>query len=369
MKVLCTTENFSKGLLGVLKAVATRPTLPVLNHVLITTEKGRLKISATDLEMAITTWVGAKVEQEGTAVVPARVLAELAQSIRDETVSLTKKDTSLQITSHHINADIQGLPDSDFPIIPTVKRDQVFMIPTTVLKEAIKQTIFATAFDETRPVLTALALRCFGKEVRVVATDSFRLSEKIILLTKELANPMTLLIPTRAGYELERLIDPTIDQVEIVAAENQVLFRFGSIEIVSRLIDGQYPDYEAIIPKQPKSKAVIAVKQLIDALKTSLIFARESGNQVSLVIESNSLQELIISAKTNQLGANTAKAPMKFSGDPMTISVNAKFLLDVLNVVTTEMVELGFDEPTKPMVIRPEKQAGYVAVIMPLKTG
>lgn len=368
MKLSCTTENFQKGLMTVLKAVALRPTLPILTHVLLSTEKGRLKIVATDLEVSITTWIGAKIIEEGSITAPARVITEYIQSIRDDTVNLLLEDNQLKIFSERFQAEIHSLPASEFPIIPAVKPSQTLTMPALALEQGIRQTLFSAAIDETRPVLTALAVRFSSKEVKLVATDSYRLAEKTIALTQGTTSTTTLLIPTKTAHEIERLLDNTIDQVEFVLSENQSQIRLGNIEIISRLIDGQYPEYEAVIPKDSPSIIVTETQLLADALKTTLIFAREAGNQVSLSTEKNQNQ-IVLKAQSSQLGGNTARVPADFQGQSMTISFNARYVLDVLSVLSTDKVTIGLEDPTKPIVIRPEKQKDYLAVIMPLKTG
>lgn len=367
MKLSCTTENFQRGLTIVLKAVALRPTLPVLTHVLLSTEKGRLKIVATDLEISITTWIGAKITEEGSIAVPARVITEYIQSIRDPTVNLLLEDNQLKISSERFQAEIHPLAAAEFPIIPAVKPSQTLTIPALSLKEGIRQTLFSTAIDETRPVLTALALRFGSKGVKLVATDSFRLAEKTITSVQSTTSATTLLIPTKTAHELERLLDSTIEQAEFVLSENQSQIRLGNIEIVSRLIDGQYPEYEAVIPKDNSSSIVIETQPLVDALKTSLIFAREASNQVALSTEQDQNQ-ILFKAQSSQLGGNTATLPAEFKGQSMTISFNARYMLDVLGVIATDKVVIGLSDPTKPIVIKPEPQNDYLAVIMPLKT-
>lgn len=367
MKVSCTKDNLQKGVGIILKAVAPRPTLPILTNILLGTDKGRLKLTATDLEIGITTWIGAKIDQEGSITVPARLMAELVQSLRDETVLIELKDRRLIVKNQRMTAELATQAADEFPIIPTVKKDLLISVAAPLLKEGIRQVIFASAADETRPALTALAIRCDKKEAKLVATDSYRLSEKTLPFTRSINSPLTLLIPARSAYELERLIEPSFDQVEIIASENQCQFHFQSIEIVSRLIDGQYPEYESIIPKESKTTLVAQTVELIDALKTTIIFARESANQVTLSIDQKQPDSITLTAQSTQLGSNMATVLARWQGPDLSITFNAKFMLDILTVMSSERVEIGFNEPTTPLVIRPEKLAGYVAVIMPLK--
>lgn len=364
MKVSCTQENLNRGLGIVSHMVGTRTTLPVLNNILLKTEKGRLKLSATDLEIGISTWIGGKVLKDGAVTCPARLISEFTTTNTDKTINLELRDSTLNISSDHFKANIKGIEASEFPLIPEVKAGVTIEMPARSFKEAILQTVIACAIDETRPVLAGIYIVLANDKMKLVATDSYRLAEKTIQINKN-SDGAKFIIPARTMAEVARLIDDTLEKIIINVGENQVEFKLGPTEIVSRLIEGSFPDYEQIIPKNIKTKVELNTNQFANAIKMASFFARETANNIKLkVTKPKNIQVLAVSP---QVGDNVSDIEANFEGDESEIAFNAKFILDCLQIINTEKVDLELSGSLAPGVIRPAKDKNYLYIIMPLR--
>ncbi len=365
MKVSCTQENLQKGIQIVSHMAGARTTLPVLNNVLLKTEKGRLKLSATDLEIGISTWVGAKVDLDGSITCPARLISEYISTNTDKTISLELKGTEVKLTSDHFKANIKGIESSEFPLIPDVKEGNLIEVSAIDLKDAISKTVIACALDETRPVLAGVYIMAENNKLKMVSTDSYRLAEKTITLQNKIPNKFTLIVPQRTMVEIGRLIDDSLEKVEIKIGENQVQFGLGPTEVVSRLIEGSFPDYEQIIPSTIKTKIEFNKAEFTNAIKMASFFARESANNVKLVLKKPNKIEIV--AVSPQVGDNTSEISAEIDGDEHAIAFNAKFLLDGLQVMASEKVGLELAGQLSPGILRPSKDQNYLYIIMPLR--
>lgn len=365
MKVSCTQENLNRGLGIVAHMVGTRTTLPVLNNILLKTEKGRLKLAATDLEIGISTWIGAKVERDGAVTCPARLIAEFVSTNTDKTINLELKDATLKLTSAHFRANIKGIEAGEFPLIPEVKGGISLEVGGQDLKDAILTTVFACAIDETRPVLAGVYVVVGGGKLKFVATDSYRLAEKTLNLLSKGASNASFIVPARTMAEIGRLIDESLEKVIINIGENQVEFKLGPTEVVSRLIEGSFPDYEQIIPQVVKTKLELNTAAFSNAIKMASFFARESANNIKIAIKKpKTIQVLAVSP---QMGDNVSDLEADFSGEEIEIAFNAKFILDCLAMVGTEKVNLELAGPLAPGVIKPARDKNYLYIIMPLR--
>lgn len=364
MEFFCTQANLNKGINLVGKIVSVHGTLPILNNILLATDKGRVKISATDLEIGINTWIGAKVEKEGLITVPARLLQEFINTNNDETVSLKLDNTTLNLKSKKYKANIKGIDASEFPVIPNIKKKIFAEIAVNDLGRAISQVAFAAAIDETRPVLTGILFK-FGKnELRIVATDSYRLAERTIKLESAPSRDAQFIMPQRAILELNRVLAAQPGKVEIYLEENQILFVVGDIEFTSRLIEGSFPDYTQIIPQKSSTEAVVNKNDFANSIKMASFFARESANNIKLTI---SKEELQIIAASPQIGDNISNLNAKTTGSVMDISFNAKFILDFLNVIDEETISIKASDKASPAVFLATGHNDYIYIIMPLR--
>ena len=365
MKLSCTQEKLNKALNIVNRIVSPRGTLPVLNNILIKTDKGQLKFAATDLEIGINTWIGAKIDEEGAITIPSRLMSDFVSTNNDETINLEQKDTTLFLKSAKYQANIKGIEAGEFPLIPDVKKDPVIELGAKELKEAIDQVAFSAAVDETRPVLTGVLLKAKDTILKLVATDSYRLAEKTINLEKKVPSEISVIIPQRTMHELSRIISSYDSKVEIRIGENQIQFNFDEIQLVSRLLEGNFPDYEQIIPNKSETKTTVTIDDFANSIKMASFFARESANNIRLKISNEKNMEVI--AVSPQVGDNISKVSAKTVGKDIEIAFNAKFILDALNVIKSKDIILETTDKTRAGVIRPIKEEGYLYLIMPLR--
>ncbi|AKM82258.1 TPA: DNA polymerase III subunit beta [Candidatus Berkelbacteria bacterium] len=365
MIVSCTQENLAKGLGLVGRSVGTRTTLPVLNNILIKTEKGRLKLSATDLEIGIHTWVGAKVDEEGALTIPAKLLLDYINTNNDKTIDFSAKDLTLHLKSEHYKANIKGIDAAEFPLIPEVKKAESLEIPVASFLNAITKTLISTALDESRPVLAGVFFKAKGNTLKMVATDSYRLSEQTVILNKKIDNEVVFIVPQKTLAEVGRILSNAGEVVIVSAGENQVEFKLGETILVSRLIEGTFPDYEQIIPKTVKTTVVVKASLFSNAIKMASLFARESANNIKLKIEAP--DKVSVLAVSPHLGDNTSEITGQVSGEGIEIAFNAKFLSDVLAVINSENVKLELSSNLAAGLIKAEKDNNFLYVIMPLR--
>lgn len=365
MKLSCTQENLAKGLSLVSRSVATRATLPVLNNILLQTDKGRLKLSATDLEIGIHTWIGAKIDADGGITIPARLLQDYINNNTDKNITLELKESTLYLKSEHFKANIKGIEASEFPLIPEVKKSVEIELGVKDLIAAVNKTIIATALDESRPVLAGVYFFNKDKAVKVVATDSYRLAEQTINLVAKPAKDFGFIVPARTMAELGRILSDGGEKVKILPGENQVEFVLENTILISRLIEGAFPDYAQIIPKEAKTTVEMDTPAFHNAIKMASLFARESANNIKIKITAPDKVEVI--ATSNQVGDNISEVAGKVVGEGLEIAFNAKFILDCLAVVGSEKVTLELSSGMAPGLLRSHKDQNYLYVIMPLR--
>lgn len=366
MKTSCTQENLNKGLGIVGHMISSKTTLPVLNNILLKVEKGRLNLFSTDLEIGISTWIGAKVDAEGAITVPSRLLSEYITTNTDKTINLELKGTTLQLSSEHFKANIKGIEASEFPLIPEVKNSPTVEIYANDFKDGILKTVFACAVDETRPVLAGVYLKIIKNKLKLVATDSYRLAEKTINLISTVEKEIGLIVPGRTLGEIARLLDESIEKVEMMVGENQVQFKIGPTMLISRLIEGSFPDYEQIIPTNIKTKIRTQSRGFQNAIKMASFFARDSANNIKLRFKKPKTFNVI--AVSPQMGDNTSELEADITGEELEIAFNAKFILDSLSVLNSEEISLEMAGALSPGIIRPQNDKNYLYIIMPLRT-
>lgn len=373
MHISCMQENLARGLAIVSRAVATRSTLPVLSNILIGTDNSRLKLAATNLEIGISCWIGAKVDEEGETTVPARLLTDFVNSLPAEAIDmdLVTRTQTLQLTCSRYEANIKGIDASEFPLIPTVEEGGQMMLDPDTLGEMIDQVTFAAATDESRPILTGVLARFEAGTITFAAADGFRLSVHTAEVDAGLNDSLSIIIPARALNELGRLLGDDDEDVEVTVTEgrNQILFHLPDIDLVSQLIEGNFPDYNQIIPKSHNTRTILDVKPFLNAVKIASLFARDAANIVRLKIEPGSELEpgtLTVSATSAELGDNVSQLDANVEGEAVEVAFNAKYLLDVLNVIGTDQVALETSTASSPGVFKPVGGSDFVHVIMPM---
>jgi DNA polymerase-3 subunit beta len=371
MKLSCLQENLNKGLGIIGRAVATRTTLPITQNVLISTDQSQLKLAATNLEIAISCWIGAKIENEGSITVPARVFIDFISSLPSDIISLHLKHHTLELKCGRYEARINGLDAADFPPIPQVGDGFNTKILAEELKQAISQVAFAAATEESRPVLTGVQTEFEGSKLTLAAADGFRLAVHRTTLTEPIKEKVSMIIPAKAYHELNRLMTEPDQQVEITlnTQKSQVLFRVKNIEMVSQLIQGTFPNYSQLIPQTYGTKARIDVAEFQRAIKMASIFARDGSGIARVIVTPGATPEtgkVTISARADEIGDNVGEIDALVDGEAAKIAFNARYLADVLSVVKQAQVSLEVTTPSNPGVIRPVGVDNYDHVVMPM---
>ena len=363
MKLQVTQENLSKALASCARIASTRGTLPILANVLIKTVGNRLSIAATNLDIAVTHLIGSKVKEEGAITVPARLMQDFVSSLPSGVIDLELEDYKLHISTEKYRSTINGIPADDYPVMPAIADGQAWEVETTLLKNALSQVVFAASNDEARPVLTGVFVHSYNGKLYVVATDSYRLAERQVGNHKA---ETSLLIPAGAIQDLLRLITDSEKSVKVTHDDQQVLFEIGDIQLVTRLIDGSYPDYRKLIPKSFQHSAHIKKADLTNITKVSSLFARESAGSVTVGLDEEK-QEVHINSVASQIGENTAEASAKVTSTG-TITLNSRYILDALQAIEGETIELGFNGKLEPCVLKAAGNKDYTHIIMPLKS-
>ena len=371
MKLSCLQENLNRGLGIIGRAVASRTTLPITQNVLISTDESQLKLAATNLEIAISCWIGAKIEGEGSITIPARVLTEFVGSLPSDIISLNLKHHTLELKCGRYEARINGLDAADFPPIPQVGDCFNTKVKAEDLKQAISQVAFAAATEESRPVLTGVQTEFEGSKLTMAAADGFRLAVHRTTLAEPVKEKVAMIIPAKAYHELNRLMGSEDQEIEITlnAQKSQVLFKLKGIEMVSQLIQGAFPNYSQLIPQTYGTKARIDVAEFLRAIKMAAIFARDGSGIARVIVTPGATVEagkITISARADEIGDNVGEIDALVDGEAAKIAFNARYLADVLSVVKQAQVSLEVTTPSNPGVIRPVGVDNYDHVVMPM---
>jgi len=375
VRVSCLQDNLAKGLSVVGRAVSPKSTLPAISNVLIATEESRLKLAATNLEIGITCWIGAKIEEEGSITVPAKLLSEFVNSLPSDRIDivLNERTKSVNLKCSRFEANLKGLDAEEFPPIPRVTDDSTTAVDSAVLREAIGQVAFAAATDDTRPVLAGVQCSFNEDTLTMAAADGFRLAVRKLALTKPVSRRLDMIVPARSLQELARIVGDEEEPVEITVTPNksQVLFHTNSIDLVSRLIEGSFPNYQQIIPQKHNTRVVVSTVEFLKAAKIASFFARDSANIIKLQAtpgDELTPGRMVVAATAAEVGDTVGGLDAIVEGDPAHIAFNAKYLSDVLSVLSCAQVGLEVTSPSSPGVIRPVGNDGYTHVIMPMHT-
>lgn len=363
MKLQVTQENLNRALGSVARVANSRGTLPILSNVLIKTSSNRLSLSATNLDIAITHYIGAKVSEEGSITVPARLMQDFVGSLPEGVINLELEETKLHVTTDQYKSVVNGIMADDFPVMPAISEGKSWKLGAASFKKGLQQVVFAASNDETRPVLTGVLLQTNAGKLNMAATDSYRLAEKQLGTNKE---NVWLLIPASAMQDLLRVLGDSDDDVKVTHDDLQILFQVGDVELVTRLVEGKYPDYHKLIPETFATTATLKRADFVNVTKVSSLFARESAGSVTIEVD-EAAGQLSIRSVASQLGENTATAAAKIVGKG-SITLNSRYLLDGLNALSGEEVQLGFNGKLEPTLLSDPNNSDYRHVIMPLKS-
>lgn len=376
MKVSVKQAFLARALSIVSRAVSPRSTLPVLSNVLLATDEGRLRLSATNLELGITCWIGAKVSEEGSTTVPARTFTDLVGTLSGDEV-----DMALNVRTQTLNmrcgvsvTDLKCIDSQEFPPMPVADASQAVELNVADLKEMIHQVAFAASTDDARPVLTGVSVVINGNKLTMAAADGFRLSVRWAELSRPVARPVNAIIPARALNELARVAGDGKDVVRMFLppGRSQVIFQLADIELVSQLIDGAFPPYEQIIPRRFDTRAVMASREFLNACKQAEIFARESSHiaRLSIMTGSDMAPGVVeVTGQSEETGSSERRVDASIEGPALVIAFNVRFLREVLDVVKTPNVALETISSTSPGVIRQLGEDNFLHVIMPMHLG
>ncbi|MEJ7802240.1 MAG: DNA polymerase III subunit beta [Candidatus Limnocylindria bacterium] len=374
MNISVMQENLARGLSTVSRAVSSRATLPVLANVLLKTENAGLKLTTTNLEIGINCWVPGKVSEEGEITVPAKLLTDLVASLPNQRIDLvlSPKDRTLKLTCGNNRSSIKGIEADEFPVVAAIGDTPVSSVDAKVLREALGQVVFAAATDESRPILTGVLTKLNGDRMTLAAADNYRIAVRTLALDKAVNPEITIVVPGRSYVELMRILPDVEAPIEITVTPNksQVLFHIEGIDLVSRLIEGQFPNYEPVIPASHSSRAVLDREAFLAGTRRASIFARDSANIVKIEIGGDEATGpgVAITAHAADVGDNADTVDAAIEGSPTAIAFNARYLTDVLSNLGAEEAALELSGPLAPGVIRGIGKEDYVHVIMPVRT-
>ncbi|PKL31205.1 DNA polymerase III subunit beta [Candidatus Saccharibacteria bacterium HGW-Saccharibacteria-1] len=366
MELIVTQEKLTRALSAVSRVASTKTQLPILSNILLRTDGNRLLVAATNLEIAITEYIGAKVIKPGAITIPARLMSEFISSLPKESVELKVVNYNLHIKSGTYKSIINGFIADDFPELPTINETSSiqYSIKIEDFKQAVSQTIITTSNDTTRPVLTGVYWHSHEGQLYLAATDGYRLSERKLVETK---SEVSAIIPTQTLQEVIRNITEDADEIDILFDETQVRFRINETEIISRLIDGNFPNYRQLVPASSETTVILGKSDFVRITKIAGLFARESGGSVTLTADEMK-KTLSIHSIASQFGENTSEADAEVSSDGQ-ITLNSRYLSEALSVVDGDKVSFSFSGKIAPCVLKSiNKDSNYYHIIMPLKS-
>ena len=363
MRLSVTQENLSRALATVSRIASTRGSLPILSNVLLKTVDNQLLVAATNLDVAISETIGAKIKTEGSITVPARLMQDYVASLPSSTLTLEVTDNKLKLTTEHHSSSINGTPADDFPEMPTIEKGDILEIPGSDLKIALQQVLFAASSDDARPVLTGLYLHTTNGKLYAAATDSYRLAEKMIGNEEK---ELSILIPASSLQDVLRVMRDDASAIRIHYDEQQARFSVGPVELVTRLIEGNYPDYRKLLPKDFATTAVMKRSDLQEITKVSSLFAREAAGGVTVTINDEK-KEVSIRSIASQVGENNAVAEADVSGDAV-ITMNSRYILDALNAFEGSKIQVNVNGKLDPCVLTDPDSDNYLHVVMPVKS-
>jgi DNA polymerase-3 subunit beta len=376
VKVTAGQEALSHALRVAGRAVASRSPLPITTNVLMLTDGERLKVAATNLDIAISTWIDASIAEAGSITLPARLLSEFVDNLPAGSVDLVVKSgsNSAHLASGRFQANIRGMPADDFPVIPTADEQPAATIEPALLKEMIEQVAFTTAADDTRPMLTGVLATFSGTGLTLAATDGFRMAIRSGDLTSASTGDFSIIIPGRTLSELARILPEGDAAVEIAVTpnRNQVVFRAPDLHVVSRLIEGTYPNVRQIVPTKFATKVVVSTGDLLKATKIASFFSRDNSNAITLEVEPGGeagVGNVVVSGGAAELGDDRGEVDAVVNGSGAKVQFNSRYVADVLGVMQSPQVGLEITGPNSAAVFRPIDSVDYTHVVMPMHTG
>lgn len=366
MKFTVIKDNFSKNLQLVGKAVNTRSPLPILSNVLIKTEKGRIKLSSSNLQIAISAWMGAKVDEQGEITIPAKLLTEFTSQLREDKVDFTLVESVLKLSTEKTKATFNGMPGSEFPDFGEVKSDTTLTIEYQPFVEALNKVQFAVAVDEGRPVLTGIYFKVQDNNLLMATTDGFRMAECKLPIKEKVKEPIKCIIPAKYLIDFIKSLPADLKTVTINIDNDRNLLgiKVEDVEAQIRMIEGEYPDYHAVIPEEHTTEIRISKEELASGIKLANVFAKDLGNMVKISIEGGAIKAI---SQPTESGSNSTDMQGEVEGEDLQIAFNAKYLLDLVNNVDADEILFRATESVKPGLFKIAGEENYLYVVMPMK--
>lgn len=373
MKITARQEHLSHALRVAGRAVAARSPLPITTNVLLVTDDGRLRLSATNLDIAISTWIDAAVAEDGAITLPSRLLSEFVDTLPGGEVELTVKagSHSAQVSSGRYDATIRGMAADDFPVIPAASEQAAVTVPASLLKEMVEQVVFAAAMDDTRPMLTGALATFSGQTFSLAATDGFRMAMRSGELENAASGDFSVIVPGRTLSELAKIVPDGDDPVEVAVTpnRNQVVFRTTDLHVVSRLIEGSYPNLKGLVPSKFATKVVVSREDLLKATKIASFFSRDNSNAITFDIQPGGeagVGQVVVSGAAAELGEDRGQLDAVVNGGGAKVQFNSRYVSDVLGAVDAQQVGLEITGPNSAAVFRPIDSVDYTHIIMPM---
>lgn len=363
MKFSVLQQDLWPALQAVSRSCGVRSQLPVLSHILIQAEEERLKLSATNLEVGIVWWINVDVEEGGEVTVPAKTLTEIVANLAGEKLEFSATSDQLKIQTATFSSTLNGISAVEFPTIPLSGKEAASVDPE-ILAKILPQVTFAAAIEDGRPILTGVLTEIKGKKLQLVATDGFRLAHKTVDTQEDV--DFKALVPRRTLEEVIRLISENeVDRILLSISEdqNQIVFSLGRAQLSSRLIEGQFPAWEKIIPAKTLARVIVERAELLKAVKLASVFARNDANVIRL---KNFPSKLALSSEAKELGKQEKEIEAKSEGEEIEIAFNAKFLVDALTVINSTQVVLELSGNLSAAILKPIGEEGLEYIIMPV---
>jgi DNA polymerase-3 subunit beta len=377
MKITVLQKNLKQGIFVTSSITGKNNNLPILNNLLISSSNGSLKLSATDLELGVSTIVRGKIDEDGSVTVDAKLLSSYVALLPNNKIEIVSTGPELALESEGYKTKIKGELADDYPLIPELEKENYYQANINEFKQAISSVVFAVMFNENRLALSGVVFSIDNETLTMAGTDSYRLAEKVIKISSNITpvegeGPRRIIIPIKTLQELARIIggdfsdSKDVEDIRMYVTDNQIAFSFDTIEVVSRLIDEQYPDYKQIIPNQFKSSCTLDREELIRAVKASALFSKSGVNDINLDL-SVEKSALVVSAASGQAGENTASVAAKVEGVDNGVVINFKYLIDGLNNINSELVKIELVDGMTPCLLRPVGVEGYLYIVMPIR--
>jgi len=367
MRAICTKDILLSGVNTVFRAVSSKNTLPVLQGILLQAESQTLHFAATDLEIGITCQLPAQVDEAGAIVLPARLFAEIVRKLPDVGLDLEVRDGSLTIRYYNSTLVLRGFDPEEFPLLPDLMNTTSVQLPAKLLQAMIRRTVFACGADENRPVFTGVLWEFEGQIIRLVATDTHRLAYS----TAEFSNLDDLrfsgIIPAKTVNEINRLLRDEDEIISIQFNNSQAAFRFGTVRLISRLIEGQFPNYKLVIPQSCETKLRVSVREFLEAVERASLLSRDS-NLGANIVRLRAAESLLWLEQNSEFGKISERIPIEMEGKQVGITFNSKYLLDVLRVIDSDELIFELSGPNGPGVVRPLTDPNYLCLVLPVRT-